>query len=440
MSTTDALTLNELLSKSLGDWIALPTSANIAANTIVRAEGLNQHDGGRDDYFTDWWLYITDKGNAGVDRRIRNYYTSNTTCNVFGAAFSADAAVNANIRVHRYSFSQKQIAINTAIKDIYPILHRRLDLLELRSGDILPNSHFRDWAVSTVPDKWALRNNILVTANTSGGHYWGGSKSAGLNPGSIAEPSLYTSAVEYPRLLDLEGQSITFQAHARADVAQNAFIRIYACNVTNAIQTIQQNISLVAGLWNIARLADQTLFSNLTNIEFHVGIVNVSGDHVWFDNVRVTGLQTQEYLLPTDFRHGGLSRVYIQSDGDCNTIFPRAWDEIIGWQVMDDGTDKYLRLPAVYSNDRYLRLVGVAPLETVSASADTISLGAPDTDLLIALAKYKLYQMAGEPASAHDDARFMTKEAKAYMEYQQLLPRLRMGIPSRVMQIPPVRG
>ncbi len=438
MATTDALTLNELLSKSLGDWIAVPTSANIAANTCIRAEGLNQYDGGRDDYFTDWWLYITDKGNAGVDRRIRNYYTSNATCNVFGGVLSADAAVNANIRVSRYSYSQKQIAINTAVKDIYPILHRRLDLLELKSGDILPNSHFRDWAISTVPDKWALYN-ATAAANTSLGQLWGGSKSAQLNIGA-AWGYMFTSERQYPRLLDLGGQSVSFEVKAKAATlaTKTAFIRIYASNVTNAVQEIQANVSLIAGAWNTLRLADQTLISNLTNIGFQMGIADIAANG-WFDNARVTGLQTQEYLLPTEFRHGGLSRVYIQSSGYCNTIFPRTWDEIIGWQVMDDGTDKYLRLPSVYSNDRYLRLVGVAPLETVNASSDSISLGAPDTDLLIALAKYKMYQMVGEPASSKDDYRYTTKEGRAYMEYQQLLPKLRMGIPSRVMQIPPLR-
>ena len=436
MATTDALTLNELLSKSLGDWIALPTSANIAVNTTIRAEGLNQYDGGRDDYFTDWWLYITDKGNAGVDRRIRNYYTSNATCNVFGAALSADAAVNANIRVHRYSYSQKQVAINTAIKDIYPILHRRLDLLELRSGDILPNSHFRDWAVSTVPDKWAL-GGVTAAANTSGGFYWGGSKSVKIIP-VVANDYLYCSHVQYPRLLDLSGKSVSFRAVAQANTANTPMLRIFTANVSGATQTLDSVTTALANNATLITLTDQTLHGDLVNVSFML-VSKIAASHTFFDNVRVTGLQTQEYLLPTEFKHGGLSRVYIQSDGDCNTIFPRAWDEIIGWQVMDDGTDKYLRLPSVYSNDRYLRLVGLAPLETVSAGADTISLGAPDTDLLIALAKYKLYQITGEPASAHDDSRFMTKEAKAYMEYQQLLPKLRMGIPSRVMQIPPLR-
>jgi len=436
MATTDALTLNELLSKSLGDWIAVPTSANIAANTCVRAEGLNQYDGGRNDYFTDWWLYISDKGNAGVDRRIRNYYTSNATCNVFGAALSADAAVNANIRVSRYSFSQKQIAINTAVKDIYPILHRRLDLLELRSGDILPNSHFRDWAVSTVPDKWAT-SGVTAVANTSGGFFWGGSKSVRITP-AAANGYMYCSHVEYPRLLDLSGQSVSFRAVAQSNAANAPMLRIFTANVSGATQTLDSSTTALAGTATLITLTDQALNGDLVNVSFML-VGKSAASPTFFDNVRVTGMQNQEYLLPTEFRHGGLSRVYIQSSGDCNTIFPRTWDEIIGWQVMDDGTDKYLRLPSVYSNDLYLRLTGIAPLETVSASSDTISLGAPDTDLLIALAKYKMYQMVGEPASSKDDYRYTTKEGRAYMEYHQLLPKLRMGIPRRVMQIPPLR-
>jgi len=123
---TNALVLNEKLSVSIGDWLRVVTTTNIGTADKIAATGLNEYDNARDDHFQDWHVYIEDFANNGVERKVQKYYAANTTLNIYGANLLEDApATNlATIRLGRYSFGQKQRAINTAIKEIYPTLHK----------------------------------------------------------------------------------------------------------------------------------------------------------------------------------------------------------------------------------------------------------------------------------------------------------------------------
>jgi len=135
--TTNALQLNERLSKSANDWLRVAVTTNVAADRLIISTSLNEHDGGRDGYFEDWWVHIGDFLNAGVERRVRNYYTANATCNVFGAVFTADAVNASTIRLGRYSYGEKQIAINAALEELYPILHKKVEDKSLATNSVL---------------------------------------------------------------------------------------------------------------------------------------------------------------------------------------------------------------------------------------------------------------------------------------------------------------
>jgi len=124
--STDALSLNERLSKSIGDWIATTVTANVGADKLVISTNLNQYDNGEDDIFKDWWVYIASQNNLDKDRKVRFYYTANGACNVFGPNLTADTNV-ADVRVHRFSYTEKQGAINDSLRELYPIIYREVD-------------------------------------------------------------------------------------------------------------------------------------------------------------------------------------------------------------------------------------------------------------------------------------------------------------------------
>jgi len=142
--TTAVSVLEQRLSESIGDYIEVVLTTAIAASKVIISTNLTQYDGGRDDYFADWWVYITDKANIAVQRQVASYLTSTGQLTVRGANLTTDGANLATIRLHRYNRDKYMTALNDTIREIYPQLHQRLESTALVTGNILPNSHFTD--------------------------------------------------------------------------------------------------------------------------------------------------------------------------------------------------------------------------------------------------------------------------------------------------------
>ena len=58
MATTALSVLEQRLAEQIGDGLEFDTSTNITTNTSIIATALQAYDGGRDDYFIGWWVYI----------------------------------------------------------------------------------------------------------------------------------------------------------------------------------------------------------------------------------------------------------------------------------------------------------------------------------------------------------------------------------------------
>jgi len=152
--TTTALVLSEHLSKATGDWLQVAVTANIGANTLIISSSLNEHDGGSDTYFEGWWVYVEDYLNETISRKVEHYYTANYTLDVYGANLTEDALNVSTIRLSRYSWAKKLEATNDALKEIYPILHKRVvDQTTISNSDLytypMPSS-LTDGAVHSV--------------------------------------------------------------------------------------------------------------------------------------------------------------------------------------------------------------------------------------------------------------------------------------------------
>jgi len=337
-------------------------------------------------------------------------------------------------------------AILEAVEEVYPALYRPLDVAELSTGNYLPNSHFRDWTSTSYPDKY---NKISATCAkaTAAGLYRGGSSSSLVSP-SAADGYMFitsgnTTDAGYPRLLDLMGRTVSFYAWAYPSTADDAFLTIYTLQADGTAQTLNSTTTCPATKWTLLKLEDQTLNDDLVEIQFRFR-VHTNAQTCYFDNARVTSKNTFEYLLPLDFKNGSVAEVYIQSTGysdfACDDLRPRYWERVFGYDIIDDGTDKHLSLPYLYTKDRQIRLVGKTPLEDMSAStnalaaAKTISLDGEKLRLLIAYAKYKLYQLVPEVPAAEDLGRFETAQAKALFEYRRL-SHLKMAKRPRSLQV-----
>lgn len=277
---TNASVLNEKLSVSTGDWLRVAVSTNIAAGNNIQANTLQEYDNGRDNAFQDHFVYIENFLNAGIERKVRNYYTANATLNVFGGALTADSSNTQTIRLSRIPYGQKQRAINTAISELYPTVH-----------------------------KWAVDKSLATNMN---------------------------------------------------------------------------------------------LF---------------------------------EYPLPSAFiPHGDVFSVAV------NTVLANAateWKQTYiydkGFSITNEGNT--LRLSSLHTNNYEIKIEGITPLETVVNPSDTVNIDEPQTSLLIAYAKYKLYMNQLEPVASQDVGRYESASARAFAEYKRLLKTARMSMPARPLRL-----
>lgn len=162
MALTNALTLTKQLSIGMGDWVQEQVTTNIAAGNIVTSTTLQQWDRGRDGYFNDWWLYIEDFLNAGVERRVRDYYANNGACNVYGPALTADASNTQTVRLGRYRYTDKLQALNEAVKEVYPTLYQ-----EVVNSKMLTVLDVHEYALPTALADGDLRFIEINTVNAS---------------------------------------------------------------------------------------------------------------------------------------------------------------------------------------------------------------------------------------------------------------------------------
>ena len=139
-----------------------------------------------------------------------------------------------------------------------------------------------------------------------------------------------------------------------------------------------------------------------------------------------------EYNLPTTIQDGEVRQILVNTSALTTT--EEGWDRVWNWAVINSGQS--IRLAGLFSTGRKLRIIGIAPVNTISnATVDTIPFnGEPNLTLLTAYAKYKLYQQAGSPVSSKDITRYDNEVMKAYGEYIRLLPRGRMTKPATTIK------
>lgn len=440
--TTTLLSLEGLFSEQIGDWLEFDTSTNITTGSTARviATTLQNVDGGADDYFLDFWTYITEGNNSGKLRKVKNYETSVGRLDLYGVALASESSA-VTVRLHRFDRRNKVKALNRAIEQLYPSLHRRIDNLILVTGNILPD--FK-WWTSTALMKMYAKSGATGTLlrTTTGGLYRSEVPPSAKWTAGAASDTFEISSDTYPRLLDLMGKTVTFKCWAYPEVANDAFIRIYTLNAAGTAQTLSSTTACPAGAWTLLKLEDQTLSDDLVKVAVRFG-VTTNGQYAYFDDPILTGRDITDYFLPYQFQKGtaygyqtdgNLMEVRMQTSGYSDDIaydlHPRDWSEPLSWRIIDDGTYRYLKLDDVLTSWYRLRLIGVQPLETLTADTDTISLDGARLNLIIAQAAYNLYQMERGSVSSQDKGRYETEMNFWANRVRQLKPTMMMMRPA----------
>lgn len=422
-------TLLDRLSQRTGDYFEqLVTTAITNTNSVVSTHFSKFVN--RDDVYNRWWLYVVTQNNAGEYRKVNDYTASSTTIQARGGVFNDDVAALAKVQLHRYDRDNKIRALNQSARKTYPALFRLLRDHSLSANNILPNPHFQDWAVSTIPDYYAATN---VTANAETTTYRGYRSTTALKvTASVANGYVKISSTTFPKLLDLMGKSVSGYVWAYPQTANDPALIFYTLKADGTEQNLVSATACPASKWTLIKHEDQGLNDDLVQLDIRFRVAT-NAQYVIFDNARLIGLHTQEYILPLDFQNplATVDRVSIQTraiqdEAADDTGAGAVFEPLYGWDVVDDSETKYLvtgRLPT----GRLLRIEGKGVLESTLANAtDTITIEDPHLDLLIEYAAYAMFDMeAGLPSSMDRD--FLRGEsAKYFASYQFMKRNLKM--------------
>ena len=446
MGTTTAADLDEKLSQKIGDWIeeALTTAATVSANVL--STNLNQWDDGGDGHFVGWWVYFTDGANAGVERKVYASITAGGSCTVRGGNLAAETSL-ATCRFYRYPHTAKRRAINDAIREIgHDVLFQPLDNHELVSGNILPNAHFGAWASTARPDKMTLYGATCVASST--GHSCGaGSTSVTVTATVANDDFLYwaqpsaTLAYSNPRLMDLAGKTVNFYCWVWPEQDNDAWIQIYTIDAAGNAQNLPANIAAAtvtqtsyAAVPNLLKLENQRLQDDLVEIHFRLRVGTFEYTNV-YDHAVATGVPVYEYWLPDEANVGEIKQVWIQTSGDCfggitGRRHAETWDRIWNWSIRDHDDRRYLRLPHLYTPNKWIRLIGTTPLSEVAADTATVEVSGREADLLVTYAAYCLFRNEEDVPASEDTSRYRSRAMQWYREYERLKPSLRMLEPT----------
>lgn len=439
-NTTSLLNLDQKLLEATGDWLQVTVTTAIAAAKHVTSTELINYDQGQNGRFDNRWVYIEDYANAGTERLFgsTSYSTATGTAYVWGANLLTDSANLATVRISYSSWSERKDCILRAIDENYPALHRRLDDRTLILGNALPNGHFEDQTTSGTPDKWAFSNasGAKETTNTRGG------TNAIKVTASSGNGYITLKSDNWRRILDLQGKTVSFKCWALPEMANDATLVIYTKQADGTAQTLSSTTTCPAGEFTLLELEDQTLNDNLVELEFRCK-VTTNTKYVIFDDARVTGEYVHDYLLPVSFQRGYLSRAERQTFGSnddiCDDIsLSVPYEPVYGKEIVDDGSDKFLRIPYDTSGLNRLRLIGYQPLESLSAASDTITLSAEKVQVIIAKAAYLLVKKLGGPVGADDTEKYQSDMAMFDYDYRRLLTRHRMQTPTQTMDVTPL--
>lgn len=434
MSVT-LLTLDERLCRAIGDWVQFDTTTNITTNNSVISTALRNYDHGQDEFFTNKWLYIEEGNNLGVERLVYDYLTSTGTLSVRGAALAAETGA-VTCRITSSSWDDRKSAINDALRETAAYLHQKLDDRTLVTGNILPNSSFEDWTLTTIPDYWTASGTATVAENTTAGLHRTGTSSAKLTAGAASD-YFYISSINYERLLDLAGKTVSLKVWAYPEVANDATITIYTEKADGTTQTLTSTTACPAGKWTQLELNNQTINEDIVLFQVRLG-VTTNSKYAYFEDARLIGGQVYEYVLPLEFQVGKVSNVSVQYAGDIEDIAKDSlYAPAYGWEIVDDGI-KYLRLNGYEPYERRIRIVGYTPFTVTSSGTSTVAISDQQANLLVEYAAYLLYSRMAGIMSADDSTKFYQKAQEHLMKWNSLVPRLRMALPQRQAQVKPL--
>lgn len=411
MSTTLAV-LRQRMSEDMGDWLSSTVTTALAAGTTVLDTTLANVEGGDiTDHFNNQYVLVTSGANsvaAGTvvpQRRISDY-TANALV-ITGGNWVTDGTVKSTYEIHKINPAEKLRAINSAARELYPTLHRRIIDRSVVTGNVLPD--FNWWTTAAAHKFYSTSASAAIARTANSTQFTRGERYCAKLTASSTNQYMYIDSDTLPSLLDLQGQSVSLYCWVSTSVEDDAYIRIVTTQADGTTQTLTSTTTCDDGEEVLLELENQTLNTDLTNVSIQF-LVKVSGTVAYFTAPRLIGKKdVYDYLLPELLQDGSVRQVRLQTTGystnPCDDIGLVDWAEMFGWKPVTidiAGTNyKALRIPYYHPHERRLELTGIAPLEdNLSADTDTMDIDDPKTEALTAWANMLVYEQRRGVVSA----------------------------------------
>ena len=384
------------------DGEAWTTTTNIGASTTIISTELRDYgfdditeSGSGDDMFENWWVIIHGSNNAQTVRRVKSYDASAGQITVAGTNLSAESS-STDFELHKYSPTLLGELLNTARLRSFPDLcqpvnktlwsAQRQSRFEVPSAIIgTPTSIYLERGVSVDYGNNILSNADFETFASSAFTDWSATTL------DIAQEDLTTTPTNYAVFRGQSSARCTSQTGNTGTLLQT---------ISSPGSYSGQTINL--SIWVYCLTASVVSTSIVLNGSTTLGTANDGGLHTGNGWELLTS--SVDSTVTISSLSVGISIVSTATDNtefyvdDAICVIGPSQEPVGGREVLNDwryepimqGTSQRNEVFFPYDlPDNYaLRFEGRGYLSSLSAETDTLEIGQPQTDLLVAYAAY----------------------------------------------------
>ena len=456
MATTTLQNLRRQFGAYLGygeqlgkDGEAWTTTTNVGASTTLISTELRDYgfdditeSGSGDDMFENWWVIIHGSNNAQTIRRVKSYDASAGQITVAGTNLSAESS-STDFELHKYSPTLIREILNTARLRSFPDLcqpvnktlwsAQRQSRFEVPSAIIgAPTSIYLERGVSVDYGNNILSNADFETFASSAFTDWSATTL------DIAQEDLTTTPTNYAVFRGQSSARCTSQTGSTGTLLQtisspgsysgqtiNLSIWVYCLTASVISTSIVLNGSTTLGTANDGglhtgngwELLTSSVNSTVTISSLSVGISIVS---TATDNTEFYADEAICVIGPSQEPSGG--RIVLSD-----------WR----YEPILQGTSQRneIYFPYDLPDNYFLRFEGRGYLSSLSAETDSIEIGQPQTDLLVAYAAYLHFERSSY-TSPDNEANFDVARRQLAQQDIERLSHHRVRAPRHRMEQP----
>lgn len=394
-----------LTTPEAADW---PTSTNIAADNLVisqalRNAGYEDLEGAAsgDDPLEGWYLYLKGTTNDLLTRKVSAYDASAAQTTVGGQAWTAETAAR-NFELHKQHPTFLRAMLNAARRTAFPYglwrplvdetlftgseqftynmpsaivgSPRKIELVEPLSGQGAANNLFSNGGFDSGTTSWTS-TSVTTTAVSSptAPNQFRVLKGSGAIKNISTASTLGTVLQSIATPTDYVGLKLNLSLSVYCLAASRLKVRIKV-DSTNTDGTGELGIHRGLG-WQKLSVSLDLEPTDPTSFTLDAGVMVTSATG------QITFYVDEAFLT--------VGQVGVQESETLDLLEGWRWKE---WIDSDGVTTGQVHFPYQLSQRKGLRIYGKGYLSSVTAEADTMEIGAPQTELLYAQAAVEMYQ------------------------------------------------